>query len=127
MAWPKCGHDALVYVSGTEIDGANAWSLDLSSESVELRKFGDDWVERCKTFNDWSGSIDAIDNVKDLTDAATASDSVAVLLYHDRNTAAEYFSGNAIFGASAGADVDGAATAGASFDGDGELTIAGYS
>ena len=125
MAWPKCGHNALVYVSGTEVVGT-AWSLDITSETVELRKFGDTWVTRCKTFSDWAGSIDALDDVKVLTDAATATTSVAVLLYHDRSTATEYFSGNAFFGASAGASVDGPATAGASFVGDDTLTVAGY-
>jgi len=51
MAWPQCGHNGLIYVSGSEVPGANSWSVTLDTESVELRKFGDSWVERCVTFN----------------------------------------------------------------------------
>ena len=55
MAWPKSGHDALIYISAGEIDGANAWTLDVPSDTVEVVKFGDDWVATYKTFNRWSG------------------------------------------------------------------------
>ena len=122
MAWPKCGHNALVYVSGTEISGGNSWEITVDTETVELRKFGDDWVERCVTFNTASGSIESLDDVDTLYGAATAGDSVSFLLYPDRATAGEYWSGNAIFSAGGGASVDGPATASASFESDGTIT-----
>jgi len=125
MAWPKCGHNGLIYVSGTHIDGANSWNITVDTESVELRKFGDDWVARCATFNSASGSIEAIDNVKDLMDAAKARASVSFLIYPDAGTTGEYWSGNAIFGAGGDGSVDGPAGASSSFVSDGEVSWTG--
>ena len=121
MSLPVCGHNGYIYVSGIALQGANAWSIDIATESVELRKFGDSWVDRCTTFNSWSGSIDAIDDIKTLVDAATAGDSLPLYIYPDRNETGEYFSGNAIFGANSAGDTGSAVTAGTSFEGDGSL------
>lgn len=122
MSLPVCGHNGYIYVSGDALQGANAWSVDVATESVELRKFGDDWVDRCVTFNSWSGSIDAIDDIKILMDAATAGDSVSLYIYPDRDTTGEYYSGNAIFGHGASADTGSMVGASGSFEGHGALT-----
>jgi len=122
MAWPQCGHNGLIYVSGSEVPGANAWDLTLDTESVELRKFGDDWVERCVTFNSASGSIEAIDGMKELYDAAVAGESVSFLIYPNRDTLGEYWSGDAIFGAGGAGSVDSAVTASSSWVSDGAVS-----
>lgn len=121
MSLPVCGHNGYIYVSGIALQGANAWSIDVATESVELRKFGDDWIDRCVTFNSWSGRIDAIDDINTLIDAATAGDSLPLYIYPDRETTGEYYSGNAIFGHSGAGDTGSPVTAGASFEGDGAL------
>jgi len=89
---------------------------------VELLKFGDDWVDRCVTFNSWSGSIEAIDDIETLMNAATAGDSLPLYIYPDRATAGEYYSGNAIFGHGGAADVASPVTVSSAFEGDGTLT-----
>jgi hypothetical protein len=122
MSWPQSGHDAYIYIDGNALQGANAWDLSIPSETVEQRKFGDSWVERDKTFNDASGSIDAIDDVKILYDAATASSSVLTYIYPNRSTTGEYWYGNAHFGASADGSVDSNASAAGDWVGDGTWT-----
>lgn len=125
MAWPKCGHNGLIYVSGVSITGANSWNITVDTESVELRKFGDSWVTRCATFNSASGSIEAIDNVKELMDAAIARAPVSFVIYPDSGTAGEYWSGDAIFGAGGDGSVDGAAGASSSFVSSGTVSWTG--
>jgi len=122
MSLPICGDNAYIYVSGIALQGANAWSIDVATESVELRKFGDSWVDRCVSFNSWSGNIDAIDDIQTLLNAATAGDSLPLYIYPDRGTTTEYYEGNAIFGHGNSADMGSAVTPGASFEGDGSLT-----
>ena len=126
MAWPKSGHNAYVYISGEALLGGNSWSINLSSETVEHREFGGSFVERSKTFNDWSGSIEANDDCKLLTDAALAAGSCALYIYPDRGTTGEYYSGNAIFGHSASGGVSSEVTAAGDFVGHGTLTCTGF-
>lgn len=122
MSLPVCGHNGYIYVSGIALAGANAWSIDVATETVELRKFGDDWIDKCVTFNSWSGSIDAIDDIQTLLNAAKAGDSLPLYIYPDRATTGEYYSGNAIFGHGASADTSSPVGVSSSFEGDGALT-----
>jgi len=122
MSLPVCGHNGYIYVSGIALQGANAWTIDVTTETVDLRKFGDSWIDKCVTFNGWSGSIEAIDDINTLIDAASAGDSLPLYIYPDRSTTAEYYSGNAIFAHNAAADTGSPVTVGASFEGDGALT-----
>ncbi len=41
MGAPRHGKNGLVYVSATEIEGANAWSIDITQDAVETPQFGD--------------------------------------------------------------------------------------
>jgi hypothetical protein len=122
MGFPQSGIDGYIYVDGNALQGANAWDITIPSEAVEQRKFGDDWVSRSKTFNDANGTIDAIDDVKILYDAATGSSSVLTYIYPNRGTTGEYWYGNAIFGTSGSGSVDGNVTAAGDWVGDGAWT-----
>ena len=122
MSLPVCGHNGYIYVDGNALQGANAWSVDVDTETVDLRKFGDDWVNRCVTFNSWSASIDAIDDIKTLMDAATAGESKSLYIYPDRSTTGEYYSDNGIFSTGGSGDTGSAVGVSAGVEGDGELS-----
>lgn len=129
MGAPYHGKNGLIYVSGTEIVGANAWSIAITTDNVETPQFADSWKKRAVGFNDWSGSIQAWDQLdeKTLIEAAVAGAAVALLIYPDRNTLTAYYSGNAIFGASSDGGVAAAVTHNGDFVGNDTLTIAGFS
>ena len=123
------GYNGLIYVSGTELTGANAWSLSISQDSVETPQFGDRWKKRVVGMNDWSGNITAWlhPNSKALTTAALAGVSVAILLYPTRADLTDYFSGNAIFTGVAIDTATGAAIGrNGDFVGNDTLTITGF-
>lgn len=122
------GINGLIYISGIEIAEANAWSLSISQNSVEVTAFGDAWVSRVVGAKDWSGSIAAFGqtNSNVITDAATAGVPVAILIYPDRNTATSYYSGNAIFGMSSDGNTTSAVSESGDFVGSGTLTITGF-
>ena len=124
----KAGKNGLIYVSGTEIPGANAWSISIESDSVEYNKFGDTWKGNLAGLKGWSGSIGALHDHagKILQNAATATNVVALLIYPDRLTIATYYSGNAIFSFSSEAGMDAAVGQSADFTGDGTLTPTGF-
>lgn len=125
---PRHGYNALVYVSGAEISGGNAWSIDIATDAVVTNVFGDTWKKRSVGQSDWSGSITAWDEDDDrtLVDAATAQASVALLIYPTRADLADYYSGNAIFGARTSGGVTAAVDKSGDFVGDDTLTIAGF-
>lgn len=128
MGTPLHGKNGLIYVSGTEITGANAWSLKIDTDKIDTPQFGDTWKKRVVGMNDWSGSITAWMHTdsKVLTNAATAGASVALLIYPNRNDLTDYFSGSAIFGSSMGAGVTAAASRDGDFVGNDTLTITGF-
>jgi len=129
MGAPFHGKNGLIYVSGTEITGANAWNVAITQDSVETPQFGDSWKKRTVGMGDWSGSITAWqhDDAKLLADAATAGASVALLIYPSKNSLTDYYSGNGIFGFSSDGGVDAAVGTTGDFVGDDTLTIAGFS
>ena len=128
MTTPRHGYNALVYVSGTEISGANAWSIDIATDAIVTNVFGDTWKKRAVGQSDWSGSLTAWDENNDrlLMDAATAQVAVALLIYPTRDDQADYYSGNAIFGARTSGGVTAAVDKSGDFVGDDTLTIAGW-
>ena len=125
----RSGHNGLIYVSATEITGANAWSLDIEQGSSPVTAFADDWTPRVVHAADWSGSLTAWDenDVSTLFDAATAGVSVALIIYPAGQTdQGDVLSGNAIFGLSASGDVSSAVSLSVSFVGDEYLTDTGW-
>jgi hypothetical protein len=128
MGAPYSGKDAVIYVSGTELVGGNAWEINSSMDTVEAPEFGDTWKKHVAGLLTWSGSITAWDQGDDklLFTAATAGVSVALLIYPDANTAGNYYSGSALFAASSSASTSAPVAKSATFTGDGALTITGF-
>lgn len=128
MGAPMHGKNGLIYVSGSEIVGANSWSLSFDKDTVETPQFGDTWKKSVPGLLGWSGSISAWEQLddSDLSDAAAANTSVAILIYPYRSTLTAYYSGNANFSFSAEGSTGGAVGNTADFVGDDTLTIAGF-
>lgn len=128
MGAPRHGKNGLIYVSGTEITGANAWSIDATPDTAETPQFGDTWKKHVMGMQTWSGSITAWDHSDSATlqNAAVAGVSVALLIYPVRSELTDYYSGNAIFGFSSSGDTGSAISNTASFTGDDTLTIEGF-
>ena len=58
--------------------------------------------------------------------AATSGAATALLIYPDRGSLSDYYSGSAIFGASADGSTGSAVAKNGTFAGDGTLTITGF-
>lgn len=128
MGAPFHGFNGLIYVSGTEIVGANSWSFSFDKDTVETPQFGDTWKKSVGGLLGWSGSISAWEqgDSKVLSSAAASIASVAVLVYPARATLTSYYSGNANFSFSSEGSTGGAVGNTADFVGDSTLTIAGF-
>lgn len=128
MGAPYSGKDALIYVSGTELVGGNAWEISSTMDQIEAPEFQDTWKKHVAGLLTWSGSITAWDQGDDklLFTAATAGTSVALLIYPDVNTAGNYYSGNALFAASSSGSTSSPVDKSATFTGDGALTVTGF-
>ncbi len=129
MGAPFHGKNGLIYISGTEIAGAHAWSMTIDTDSVETPQFGDSWKKHVTGMQGWSGSVTAWEqgDAKVLSNAATAGTTVALLIYPNKNDVANYYNGNAIFGFGTSGDTGSAVANTADFTGDDTLTIAGFS
>lgn len=129
MGTPLHGKNGLIYISGTEITGANAWSLNITQDNVDTPQFGDTWKKRAVGMADWSGNITAWlhTDSKVITNAATAGVSVALLIYPTRTDLTDYYGGSAIFGASMAGGVGAAIGRDGDFVGNDTLMIAGFS
>lgn len=129
MGAPFHGKNGLIYISGAEITGANAWILNIPQDSLETPQFGETWKKRVVGQADWSGNITAWMHTdsKVITSAATAGVSVALLVYPNRTDLTDYFSGSAIFGASMAGGVGAAVGRDGDFVGNDTLTITGFS
>jgi hypothetical protein len=128
MGAPYSGKDGLIYVSGVEVYGANAWEINSSPEANEAPEFGDTWKKNTVGLLTWSGSITAWDQSDDQTlfTMATAGVSVALLIYPNLGSATDYYRGNAIFGVDAAGSTASSVSRNGSFIGDGALTAAGF-
>ncbi len=118
----------MVYVSATEVVGANEWSIDVSGSSVATGQFSDTFVKKVAGPKEWSASITSWDQGDDsiLFDAAAAVAEVAVLIYPYRTVAGNYYSGNAIFSISTSGGTGSGVTVSASLEGDDTLTQTGF-
>ena len=128
MGAPYHGYNALIYVSGSPLLGGNAWNLNIETDNVVTNVFGDTWKKRVAGQNDWTGSITAWDlgDTKLLVSAATAQVSVALMIYPDRGTVGNYYSGSAIFGARTAGGVTAAVSKDGDFVGNDTLSITGF-
>lgn len=129
MGAPVHGKNGLIYVSATTLTGANAWSIDATMEAAEAPEFGDTWKKHTAGLLTWSGTLNAWEqeDQKLLFSAATANAAVALLIYPNRGDLTNYYSGNAIFGASSSGDTGSSVSKNATFTGDGALTVTGFS
>lgn len=128
MGAPFNGKNGLIYVGGTELTGANAWTINVTTESAEYVKFGDSWKGRTVGVNDWAGNVTAYDmaDEKILFTAATGGVAVALLIYPTRSTLTSYYSGNVIFGMSSDGGMGGNVNKNGDFVGNSTLTAAGF-
>lgn len=125
----KSGHNGLVYLSGAELEGANAWTVAINKRSAEYILFGDTWANNLPSVNDWAGTLGAVhdQDAKKIQDAVVATIAVALLIYPDRGDISTFYNGSAIFGFSSDASVAAVVSQAATFLGDGALTLTGFS
>lgn len=127
---PKAGKNSLLYINGSQISGANAWSLELTHDIIEISAFGDDWTRILAGLRSWAGSVDAWhDHDAKILYTALVSDSVLpLLIYPDDTDITTYVAGNALFGGNTReGSMDGAITDGVEFTGDAAPTFTGWS
>ena len=128
MGAPYSGKDAMVYVGGVKLVGANAWEINSTNEVSEAPEFQDTWKKHVTGLLTWSGTITAWDQADDkiLFTAATGGASVGLIIYPDAGTTANNYSGNALFAASSSGSTSAAVAKNGDFTGDGTLTITGF-
>lgn len=128
MGAPFHGKQGLIYVSGVEIVGANAWTIDMARDTVEVPQLGDTWKKAAGGLLGWSGTITAWEQGDEMTiiDASTSVASVALLIYPTKDDTADFYSGNAFFGASSDGSTGSGVSKNGTFVGDGTLTITGF-
>jgi hypothetical protein len=122
--------NGLVYVSGSDLVGANAASISINTRTVEYITFGDTWVNNAAEISEWSGSLGAVhdQDAQLLQTQVTARTSVTLLIYPNRSDLTTYYNGSAIFtGFSHEAALGAAVMQTAEFIGTGTLTITGFS
>ena len=121
--------NGMIYVSGSVLEGANAWSVDIDHRSAEYIKFGDSWVNNAHSINAFSATIGAVhdQDTKQLQTAATATTTVAVLIYPNRSDITTFYNFSGIFSAGHNADVGNVVMQTANIVGDGTLTLTGFS
>lgn len=128
MGVPRHGINGLIYISGTELTGANAWAVNIANDAEEAIQFGGRWKKQLVGGRGWSGSINAYDHSdsKIIANAATAGQSVALLIYPTREDLSDYYSGNAVFGMASGGSTTSSVSRDGDFVGDDTLTITGW-
>jgi hypothetical protein len=123
------GANGLIYVGGTVIPYANAWSIASASESAQAASHGDTWQGAYVGIKSWSGSITAWNDMgaKILQSVAIGAITYALLIYPARGTLTTYYSGNAIFSFASEASMTAVVGQSVSFVGDGTLAATGFS
>jgi len=123
------GKQGLIYLSGSEVEEATLVTINHTTDSEEGPVFGDTYPPRAVGLQHWGGSITtwAVATVKDLQAGAQAGFSVALLAYPDRRDQTDYYSGSIILSFEANIDVTALQGVTASFDGDGNLVLTGFS
>jgi hypothetical protein len=128
MGAPYSGKDGMIYVSGTELVGANAWEINSTGDFIEAPEFQDTWKKHVMGLQTWAGTISAWDqsDEKTLFTMATSGVSVALLIYPDSSDLTSYYSGNALFAASAAGSTTSPVSRNGDFTGDGTLVATGF-
>lgn len=128
MGAPIHGINGQIYVSGSELTGANAWSIDSTVDAAEAPEFGDTWKKHVAGLLTWSGSLSAWEQTDQqiLFEAATAGASVGLIIYPNRGDTTDSYTGNAIFAANSSGDSSSPVSKNATFTGDGALAINGF-
>jgi hypothetical protein len=128
MGAPYTGKDGLIYVGGSELVGANAWEINSTADFIEAPEFGDTWKKHVMGLLTWTGNISAWDqgDEKILMTTAAGGASVVLLIYPDKSDTASYYSGSALFAASAAGSTTSPVSRNGDFTGDGALTANGF-
>lgn len=128
---PKHGYNALVYVNGTELIGANAWEINIDQVggSGDYFTFGGTYVKRLAGALDWSGSLTAVhdQDAQILQARAAAQATSTLLLYPDRSDLTTYYNGSVILDFGHSVDRTAVQSQTANFSGADTLTITGFS
>ena len=126
---PRHGKNALIYVSGVEIVGANTWNIAIATGAASMPQVGEAYVRKAAGQYEWSGGINAWDQGESnpLTDAALAVTACVLLIYPVKTTLATYWTGSAIFSMSGGGGTTAGVSENATFVGAGALTPTGWS
>jgi len=94
------GINGMIYLSGTELFAANAFTMNIETETYEHRLFGDTWVRNIAGPSKWSGSISGVFDQDDdaQADMVVAQTSVTGLFYPKRSDLTTYYTGSCVFG-----------------------------
>jgi len=126
----KHGKNSLVYINGSQLTGANSWSLEIQHEFAEYAGFGDTWKSILSGLQSWSGGFEAYSDhdAQILQTAVLYDGTLPILIYDDQSDGSTYYSGSAGF-SSFGAEgaMDAVQTQSAEFTGDGALAVNGFS
>ena len=123
------GKNGLIYVSGTEIFGANAWDISISHDATEYAVFNDDWKSNASGLLGWSGSITALHDqaTKVLYTAAVYDGTCTIEIYPDSSDITTFYSGSAIFGMGSSGDMTSVVGQSGDFTGSSTLSATGFS
>lgn len=134
MAIPYHAKDAVVYISpdgstqASLLDGATEWTLDMSTDSVEVTAFGDVNKVYVQGLPDISGSINGF--VKDTEDkwfkAQRSTTAVKFYLYWSKLMATKYAYGTGWFNVSMSNTISGANQISGNFVAAGAWAVQGY-
>jgi hypothetical protein len=125
---PAASVNGLIYVSGTVLEGANAWTVDIDHRTAEYIKHGDLWVNNVHSINAFSATIGAVhdQDTKQLATAAVATVSVATLIYPLRTDLTTFLNFSGLYSMGYSADVGNVVMQTANILGTGTLTLTGF-
>jgi len=123
------GKNGLIYVSDTQIYGANTWSVDLSHDNTEYSVMDDAWKSNFSGLKGYSVTIGAVADqaTKALYTAAAYDGLCTWSVYPQSNDITTYYSGSAIFGMGASGEMGSAVMRTATGVGSGTLAATGFS
>lgn len=115
--------DAMVYIStsgtgaASELLGCTEWTLDMSTDTVEVTAFGDANKTYVQGLPDLSGTINGYwrDDEDKWFTAASSTDGIKIYLYFSRNATTQYAYGTAWFSISMSNSVTSACEMSANF------------
>lgn len=125
---PKAGWNGLIYVSATELLGANEWGVELGHDSADVSRFGNSAKRRLAAQRDHTGSMTAWHDqaAKILQDAANADVLVAWSIYPDRSDTTTYYSGSAVFSMASEGNMSDGVSQSADFENDNAISVTGF-